>query len=418
MKKNLDIRIGIVGAGPAGLTAAERLRSKGYTNITILEKENHVGGKCSSIEYEGHSYEVGAGVVSANNHTVLNLAKKYKIKLETINFSRDILFLDKQTGMPISKKPSFREKLSLLYQFLKYRKLFKHYQKIAEPGLLNVNSNLCIPFLEWISKHKIPLVAKEFAPFFTGFGYSYYDDVPAAYALKYYSLATLISFVKKAVYSFPDGIQNLWTAIAKDHNILYNTLIKKVKRDKSVTVKTETKELTFDTLILACPLDDALQYLDASDEEKTLFSKIIYCDYRTYACVLKNFPKQDGYIAGNSTSSSKGHPVYWHPWDQDHPNSDLYTFYVLGDWKIPDNQVLKNIEHVVHQLGGTIKSVHTITHWKYFPHINSEDMKNGYFDKLENLQGKNNTYYTGELLNFSTVELSAEYSSKLIEKYF
>jgi len=419
MEKNLNQRIGIIGAGPAGLTAAESLKAKGYTNVTLFEKNSQAGGKCSTSEFEGRAYELGAGVITANNHTVLGLAKKFGVKIEQINFSRKIIFLDKKTGKPITRKTPFTEKLSFLHQiFLRYKKLFDKYKKVAEPGLSHIPEELCIPFSEWVSQHNIPLVAKELAPFFTGFGYSYFDEVPAAYVLKYYSWATLQSFIKKAVYCFPQGIQKLWMAVAKDHHVLYDTLVQNVERSDAVTIKTSHGEFIFDSLILACPLDDALQYLDAREEEKDLFSKIIYCDYRTYACHLSDFPKQDGYIPDNFSALGKGHPVFWYPWDQRHPNSDLFTFYVLGDWKISDDDVLKNIENIVHNLGGKITKVETIAHWKYFPHVNSEEMSNGYFDKLESLQGKNSTFYVGELLNFSTVELSSEYSQKLVQKYF
>ncbi len=45
-------------------------------------------------------------------------------------------------------------------------------------------------------------------------------------------------------------------------------------------------------------------------------------------------------------------------------------------------------------------------------------MQNGYFDKLEAMQGTNNCYYIGELPNFSTVELTAAYAKDLVEKCF
>ena len=37
----------IVGAGPAGLTVANRLEAKGYKTV-IFEKDREVGGKCQS----------------------------------------------------------------------------------------------------------------------------------------------------------------------------------------------------------------------------------------------------------------------------------------------------------------------------------------------------------------------------------
>jgi len=415
MKKDLNIKIGIVGAGPAGLTAADALKSKGYTNITILEKEAQAGGKCRSFDYEGRYYELGAGVIVANNHTVQKLAKKFGIEVALIDFSRKVTFFDIKTGKA-EKEPSFLEKLNFAKQlFLTYKSLARRYNKIAEVGLSEVNADLCIPFSEWSLAHKLDLVAKAFGPFFTGFGYGYFDEIPAAYVLKYYSWHTIRSFMKKAVYFFPTGIQSLWLTVAKNQHVLYNSVISKVERDRAVKVSTEAGDLHFDKLILACPLDESLKYLDATEEENKMFSKIVYCDYRTYACLIKNFPKQDGYVPGNFVSTRKGHPVLWY---HRYPDSDLYTFYVLGDWKISDAAVLKNIEQVVKQLGGTLEEVLHHERWKYFPHVSSEVLKKGFFDQLEALQGSNNTYFTGELLNLSTVEYSAEHAANLVKKFF
>ena len=57
---NINEKICIIGAGPAGLSAAMYLEQKGYSNYTILEKEDHVGGKCHSPHYNGRRYEMGA----------------------------------------------------------------------------------------------------------------------------------------------------------------------------------------------------------------------------------------------------------------------------------------------------------------------------------------------------------------------
>ena len=53
-------KICIIGAGPAGLSAAVHLEKNGYTNYSILEKEDHVGGKCHSPYHDGKRFEMGA----------------------------------------------------------------------------------------------------------------------------------------------------------------------------------------------------------------------------------------------------------------------------------------------------------------------------------------------------------------------
>ena len=49
----VNTRIGIVGAGPSGLSVAYALVRLGYNNITVLEKHHTVGGMCESVEIEG-----------------------------------------------------------------------------------------------------------------------------------------------------------------------------------------------------------------------------------------------------------------------------------------------------------------------------------------------------------------------------
>ena len=58
MDKN--IRIAIIGGGPAGLSAGMYLEQKGYENYVIFERLNRVGGKCWSPHYNGRRYEMGA----------------------------------------------------------------------------------------------------------------------------------------------------------------------------------------------------------------------------------------------------------------------------------------------------------------------------------------------------------------------
>ncbi|MGB6339195.1 MAG: FAD/NAD(P)-binding protein, partial [Candidatus Aminicenantaceae bacterium] len=61
--KNRSTSIAIIGAGVSGLTAAYYLTKLGYRDVTVFERENYVGGKVLSYEYEGNTYELGAIIV-------------------------------------------------------------------------------------------------------------------------------------------------------------------------------------------------------------------------------------------------------------------------------------------------------------------------------------------------------------------
>ena len=51
--------VAIIGAGPAGLTAAYLLSKSGY-KVTVIEKDGHyVGGISRTVEYQGFRFDIG-----------------------------------------------------------------------------------------------------------------------------------------------------------------------------------------------------------------------------------------------------------------------------------------------------------------------------------------------------------------------
>ena len=56
--------------------------------------------------------------------------------------------------------------------------------------------------------------------------------------------------------------------------------------------------------------------------------------------------------------------------------------------------------------------------WYYFPHVSSADYADGWYDKVEALQGERNTYYAGEVMSFGDMEETAEYSRDLVRRFF
>ena len=51
----------ILGAGPAGLTIANKLKRNGETSFLVLEKESEAGGLCRSMEVDGKPLDIGGG---------------------------------------------------------------------------------------------------------------------------------------------------------------------------------------------------------------------------------------------------------------------------------------------------------------------------------------------------------------------
>ena len=62
----------ILGAGPCGLAAAWALAEGGFSKVTVLEKNNNVGGITRSEIINSNSYEYGAHYFHSDNIEIIN----------------------------------------------------------------------------------------------------------------------------------------------------------------------------------------------------------------------------------------------------------------------------------------------------------------------------------------------------------
>lgn len=64
----VNTKVGIVGGGPSGLSAAYALSRLGYNDITIIEKYDTVGGMCGSVDIEGTNLDKFLPFYSSGSH--------------------------------------------------------------------------------------------------------------------------------------------------------------------------------------------------------------------------------------------------------------------------------------------------------------------------------------------------------------
>lgn len=63
-------RIGIIGAGPGGLSLARLLTERGFADVTLLERASRIGGKSLTVHHEGIGHELGTCYVALGYTTV------------------------------------------------------------------------------------------------------------------------------------------------------------------------------------------------------------------------------------------------------------------------------------------------------------------------------------------------------------
>ena len=452
MDKNM--RICIVGGGPAGLSAGMYLEKKGYTNYSILEKSDRVGGKCWSPYYNGKRYEMGAimGVPSyyavhdveefcGITHDGPKLNRNYKDASGKViePFARTLGNIIRNPWLLKMKKQltAFGELLETKYKGYD----LNGHRGVAEgrydgyavtPGRERVQGenpnlkDLAMPFKDFCKLNGVPLVQKIWIGPFTSFGYGYFDEIPAAYVLKYLDFQTCMNFVKVNLWTWKEGTQYIWEQLNDHlkHAATLNSEITKVERKDGkvyVTVNGETEE--YDKLIVTSPLQFFPDYADAREDEKKYFGKIDYERYDVLAVETKpeDHPEISYYVFDNMTPERLGHlMVYYRRWRD--TKDQVITTYALRKHKnseeIPYEVCKQTVLNDLKTMQNPASNVVNEQSWYYFPHVFSEDYAAGWYDDVEAMQGKYDTYYAGEVMSFGDMDETAEYSRELVERFF
>jgi hypothetical protein len=415
-----NLRIGIVGGGPSGLSAAYRLHKAGFQNVTVLERANEVGGKTETLNYQGHTYEMGAIMSGPSYDEVNRLAKEVnepivpfapggKSVLVADPFSSDLL------AMTLGKK------LKFLAAALEYHVIYYKYAKYFDrPGMSQVPPELNEPFETWAVKnvHYHAELQELLSHSFVSFGYGYMSEVPAAYVMRYFSPRLLRSFIFGQVRMIQGGYQNLWKKIAASLDVKTNFEVEHAHRENNIwRVKSKAGEsVEFDNLIWTAPLDGAVSTIDLPAPLQDAFSKISYQFYNSSLVEVEGLPHGSGVVTKNYDVQQSGHVVSWlYRWPS---KTNVANFYTLSDGFMTPEQVEAGLRDFATKHNFKIKKVVKSVGWKYFPHYQQSELDERSYSLIESEQGRSGLYFGGELMNFSTVEHSAEYSRDLVDRFF
>jgi hypothetical protein len=448
MKPDRKTRIGIIGAGAAGLTAAHYLKKQGYENITVLEKEGRIGGKCNSLTYHGKSFDLGANYITSSYKQVKKLAREYGAEMYTEGPLHAFDATNNQLTSLLKAVLRNTSFFTLCRQSTRY--IFKRWrlQKIMSGrhvGFKHISKHpaLTQPFKQWLQANGLQALEPVFSVPVTLMGYGNLDEIPAAYALTYMRIGTFLNLVMAAISPkipgypkrFVQGYERLFEKISWEMEVFTNVEIQSIHRKGTVRVESivheqflnkivsTPKTFEFDHLIAATPYPEFVKLLaDVTKEEKELASQV-----KVNPFVVTTYPVE---YAGKlfACTFSLPQPAIGEPYvvTRQFAGNHLVSFYTRYNQEQPisKGKILENNKRFAEKMGlsplpdSYRDDYYTYSDWAYFPHVDSAAMQGGFYDRIEALQGQQHIYYTGGLFAFELVEAIACYSQALIKKHF
>lgn len=441
-------RVAIIGAGASGLAAAHFLRQRGYEKITLFEKNPRAGGKVDSVTEAGQIYELGAFWASDTYPTVLELAHAYGVAYEpdlsefwverspayAYQFSHSLLLDGRLLQLPATA-------LAMKALILRFGAMIKR------PGFDGIHPDLTLDFDTFSKKYGVGAMADAFLPFWRGCGYAPYEQTPAIFVLKLMtlgiasSLANTLKFMsldaaQRGFYRFPGGYGTLFEAVAATFpDVRLASPVESIERvvvkggaGKTVVVRIAAGGKTdeFDRLIVSADLRAAKKMLGgaASDEEKDLFDQVRSVSYNSHLFDIpggtRHPPGHVVFFDQHTSAASAGHVVALA--NCYHANNTLWNvMQVVDPTVVSAEEAEKRLDADLDSLSGGDKTTRALVRkeaWNYFPHVSSEALRAGFYERMRALQGQNGTYYVGGIMNLETVEGTTAFAKDLVMRYF
>jgi predicted NAD/FAD-dependent oxidoreductase len=420
-------RIAVVGAGPSGLTAAYTLKQLGYQNVTVFEKNNYIGGKVLSYQAGGKITELGAVFASPDYTVVLDLAKQFNIPYTTNSTAQFILDEHGNKLTPqqfLTSRYSLPTILAATVAYGAAQVLFSGDQKNGFSWQL---PDLHLPFDQFAAKYGFTPIAELIKAVMIGFGYGYYETTPAIYYWKLMPWLVKIGgpqgLQSATYYSWPTGFQSLWQAVGQTLNVKLSSEVTSITRSPLSAnpvhlVVNGTQGYDFDAVIISAPLHKVASFVDLSSSEQALFANVQSERYIVNLFSATGLaPEQVTFIYPNATVSALNHASVLANSDKTVP---INISYQIVDRALSEDQVTATLASDVATFGGgQLGQVLLRKEWDdYFPHVDQNALGNGFYERVEALQGVNNSFYVGGTLSFETVEHSARYAQELVQRNF
>ena len=413
-----DCKIAVIGGGLSGLVIAEGLQKRGYRNITVFEKAERIGGKLYTIWHREKSHELGAIFGLPSQPYLKSLMKRLNIKADGPKLSRTNYNTKGQKIMPISKE-ELRDFITELDRFPNVLEMYKSFRK---SNIENIEPALMLPFSKWCDIHEFRILKTIYTQYFTIFGLGNIEEVPALYVLRILNYENLMSFMELPEFiTWKNGVSSLTERLSQEiRDIrLGQKVVDIILSDKeTLVVKTQLESLEFNKVIITAPLEQFANLRIWDEDMRENLKNIKYQSFNVYGFIANEIPKGCGCILENLSIDQNGHINIWNSrWDEEDGEgmTMVYAYNPPEDTKISPLDIIKDD---LYNLGVENPRLYQAKSWKHCPYVDTNTLENGFYDKMEEMQGKNNIFLGGEIMSTLSMENCIRYSIDLLNRFF
>jgi hypothetical protein len=402
----------IVGGGAAGTYAALGLRDRGKS-VVIVERSDRLGGHCETHHDPATGAAIDIGVIIfPDNALVRGLFGRFGVPLVTAALGgAEDRFVDFRTGRGVAAyAPSEIElgtALATYLQILATRFPFLEQNGFQLPESGPILDELSMPFGQWAALYGLEALLPMFFLFEQGFGPLL--EATTLYVLKNMGSSVVSSMLAGSFVLAPFGAGALYEAAAVElgSDVLLSSQVCEVERDSSVCarVRSPEGELTIrasQLLFTAPPLLANLAGFDLDAAEFESFSRFESHHYWTAVVQIEGMPPGVSLVnaAPETPFNLAPLPGIYSIGPTAAPGLFDVKYGSVG--YLPDRSVKRRIEADIERVavdgisGLGFKGFATFkSHSPYSLVVSPRQIRRGFYDSLQSLQGHRQTYYAG-----------------------
>ncbi|KAL6079768.1 hypothetical protein QOT17_000884 [Balamuthia mandrillaris] len=458
-------RVGVIGAGPAGLFTARLLKLNGY-EVTVLEAQNKVGGLADDIEINGQKYDWATQSFPAQflngkpYEPFFDLLEEYQI--EKVGFNADLNWAtgdgspSEQTNIPPFQS-DYDVEVAVQQALEGWLQLKRYFTD--EPGVAGVRSSPAVgqTFQQWAKVQQVEYFGEIAAAFFDVYlaGPAFQTD--AAYVLKASQFhlvpfyRTLLSQVPEEefnrvtqldpvlkdiaglegpkLYLLKEGFKAFFQTLVDIEDIDVRlsepvTSISSNKNGEDITVEVTTSQdtYTFDALVVSTAPEDALSFLPNNHDIRPYFENVTRNKVRSLYFQNEPHLANDGqvYVVPERALHPDTPTDLIHALFRPYPQNDITAgfIYVSEGSTDTEQDIEDDLTTDINDRSSSVVEYYGHKDFEWPSKVPTEATGLYWFEEVDALQGKGNVFFVGETFSGAFILPIMDHIHRIIPTYF